>query len=66
MTKQQLAQLIHAYGTMRIQVELAERGVVFEEVETTHQRMVRVTDLLEQEIGHKIEKPHDGSGTATS
>ncbi len=59
MTKQQLAQLIHAYGTMRIQVELAERGVVFEEVETTHQRMARVTDLLEQEIGHKIEEPHD-------
>ena len=35
---------------MRIQIELAERGVVFEEVEATYQRM-------EQEIGHKIEGP---------
>lgn len=55
MTKQQLAQLIHAYGSMRIQIELAERGVVFEETGATYQRMARVTALLEQEIGHKIE-----------
>lgn len=57
MTKQQLAQLIHAYGSMRIQIELAERGVVFEETGATYQRMARVTALLEQEIGHKIEGP---------
>lgn len=54
MKPDKLAELIKAYGEMRILLRDAERGVLYEPIKKTQERMARVVALIEDEIGAKI------------